>query len=282
MWEVKGNSTIVLIGSMLALWLSLVAPCLVKTQIRYLEGNSFVVKIGDVDIWIDPVLSGNLDFGMPALYSGKKRLVDNDKELDAFKNTADVVLITQGFDDHAHTPTLQKLRTIRPDIPYVVPTSAVKILRECNIPEKKISVMSPMQKLLISKDIELVATSGALLGPPWKKKENGYILRKTPSSSSPSSSFPSIYIEPHCMYDENELAKYACDVVITPIVRQSLPAFELVGGGEKALKLASVLKGNRVNLNASILMSASLTNIIHFIQMTSLHVSCVLSCIVYS
>ena len=204
-----------------------------------------MIEIGAVSVWIDPILSGNLDFGVPALYSGKKCSVDNDKELGKFQKNADVVLITQGFDDHAHSPTLRKLNALRPDIPYIVPSSAVQILKECDIDEEKMTIMSPSQKILLFKEIELIATTGALLGPPWKKKENGYIIRQKSVSFTSSSSFPAIYIEPHCMYDEVELAKYNCDIVITPVVGQSLPAFELVAGGEKALKLASILKGTR-------------------------------------
>jgi len=89
----------------------------------------------------------------------------------------------------------------------------------------------------------LVTTNGALLGPPWAQKENGYIIR--PASTS-KKSFPSIYYEPHCMYDKQELSQYQADVVITPVVSQELPAFTLVAGGEKALDLAKVLKAKYV------------------------------------
>ena len=187
-------------------------------------------------------MSGNLDFGIPALYSGKKRLVDDDKELRDFQKNADVVLITQGFDDHAHMPTLKKLKSLRPDISYVVPSSAVKILNKCGVGNDKLIVMAPRQKQLLSKDVELIATTGALLGPPWQKRENGYIIRQSSSSSS-STTFPSVYIEPHCMFDERELVNYVSDIVITPVIGQSLAAFDLVAGGKKALKLASLLQG---------------------------------------
>jgi hypothetical protein len=43
------------------------------------------------------------------------------------------------------------------------------------------------------------------------------------------------------MFDELELAQYKVDVVITPVVSQELPKFTLVAGGEKALRLASLL-----------------------------------------
>ena len=68
---------------------------------------------------------------------------------------------------------------------------------------------------------------GALLGPPWQQKENGYIIRPTIISKKV---FKSIYYEPHCMNDPEELANYEVDIVITPIVSQELPAFTLVAG----------------------------------------------------
>ena len=78
---------------------------------------------------------------------------------------------------------------------------------------------------------------GALLGPPWQQKENGYIIRPKTGNS-----FQSVYVEPHCMYDESELSCYQVDCVISPVVSQELPAFTLVAGGSKVLKLAQILK----------------------------------------
>ena len=75
--------------------------------------------------------------------------------------------------------------------------------------------------------IELTATSGALLGPPWQEKENGYLIRPyTPHKSSSGNNIviskkdkydPSkyeVYYEPHCMFDEQELSQYSADVSI--------------------------------------------------------------------
>jgi hypothetical protein len=39
----------------------------------------------------------------------------------------------------------------------------------------------------------VIATKGALLGPPWQMKENGYVIRPAASSSK---KFSSIYYEP--------------------------------------------------------------------------------------
>jgi L-ascorbate metabolism protein UlaG (beta-lactamase superfamily) len=48
------------------------------------------------------------------------------------------------------------------------------------------------------------------------------------------------------MYDEAELSRFKVDYVITPVVKQKLPAYTLVDGGEKALRLAEILKAKYV------------------------------------
>jgi L-ascorbate metabolism protein UlaG (beta-lactamase superfamily) len=212
-----------------------------KSYAKFLESNTWVFKFGDVQIFSDPVMS-QLDFGIPAVYRGNKRFIDEDAELQSAAQTSDLVLISQGFDDHAHRPTLLKLKSMRPDMAYVCPPSAVSILKGCGIGDEMITTLQHGQKYEVAKGktrVEILATSGALLGPPWQTKENGYIIRPAPGTSV---KFPSVYYEPHCMFDETELRRAApVDYVITPVVAQKLPRFTLVDGGEKALDLAKAL-----------------------------------------
>ena len=42
-------------------------------------------------------------------------------------------------------------------------------------------------------------------------KENGYLMRGPPRSSDGVNKYE-VYYEPHCMYDERELAQYKADV----------------------------------------------------------------------
>ena len=151
-------------------------------------------------------------------------------------------LISQSYDDHAHTPTLKKLAVMRPNMPYLVPPSAKALLISCGIPENMITTLLPGQKHEVKKGgsiVEILATNGALLGPPWQQKENGYVMRSSPASST---SFPSVYYEPHCMYDEIELKRIGhIDYVIAPVIAQKLPGYVLVDGGKKALDLAKLL-----------------------------------------
>lgn len=218
-------------------------------SVRYLETNAWVINLGQFEIAIDPVLYAPLDFGIPLLYSGQKRFIDGKRELNEISQSADYVLLSQGLDDHAHRPTLTKLSTMRPTMPYIAPPSAVAVLKSCGIDNRYISAIAPGQKIKLEKAgdvLEISATTGALVGPPWQANENGYILRLYSSSLLGTKSC-SIYYEPHCMYDPAELARLApVDYVITPIVSQQLPFFTLVDGGPKALRLVEILKAKAV------------------------------------
>jgi len=143
----------------------------------------------------------------------------------------------------------------------------------------------------------VTATSGALVGPPWQRRENGRraprcqaatpldryskavarpplrmetrsqsrgpadaadALRLTYSLPPPSAALlgagtcsapcrraaaPSLYLEPHVEFDEDELRAFApVDAVITPTRGQALPGFELVHGPAAAVRLVETLR----------------------------------------
>jgi L-ascorbate metabolism protein UlaG (beta-lactamase superfamily) len=223
-----------------------------KLLLTYLEINGFVLTANGVTILIDPVLEGPLDFGIPQFYTGKKKNLSSTDLVESLP-PIDCILITQGLDDHAHARTLKKLASdSRFDgVPIVAPPSAkgaleasgmlrassVRFLRhgERTTVQSRDNGSSPLGR------IDVRATSGALVGPPWQTRENGYILRPSVSSTTGTAA-PSIYIEPHVEFQELELRGEApIDVVITPIVGQRLPILDLVYGPEQAVKLVNVL-----------------------------------------
>ena len=54
---------------------------------------------------------------------------------------------------------------------------------------------------------------------------------------------PSLYLEPHVEFDEDELRAFApVDAVITPTRGQALPGFELVHGPAAAVRLVETLR----------------------------------------
>jgi hypothetical protein len=51
------------------------------------------------------------------------------------------------------------------------------------------------------------------VGPPWSKRQNGYVLRETCASPA------SLYYEPHCDFDAGSLRQAGpVDVVVTPVM----------------------------------------------------------------
>ena len=65
--------------------------------------------------------------------------------------------------------------------------------------------------------------TGALVGPPWSKRENGFVLSETRTNGI------RLYYEPHCDYDEAAVAKIGkVDAVVTPANSQVLVTFPLV------------------------------------------------------
>ncbi len=65
--------------------------------------------------------------------------------------------------------------------------------------------------------------SGALVGPPWSKRENGFVLSETQADGI------RLYYEPHCDYDEAAVTQIGkVDAVVTPANSQVLINFPLV------------------------------------------------------
>ena len=65
--------------------------------------------------------------------------------------------------------------------------------------------------------------AGALVGPPWSKRENGFIFKETVPNGI------SLYYEPHCDYQESTYdGVESVDAIITPVVDQLLAGYPLV------------------------------------------------------
>lgn len=71
--------------------------------------------------------------------------------------------------------------------------------------------------------LEQMPVAGALVGPPWSKRENGFIFTETQVDGV------SLYYEPHCDYQEDTFRDVpSVDAVVTPVVDQLLVAYPLV------------------------------------------------------
>ncbi|KAE8100757.1 hypothetical protein FH972_018620 [Carpinus fangiana] len=202
-------------------------------KLTYLEGNSWLWEVAGLKILVDPILVGNLDFGIPWLYDAAKKFLKNFQLSDLPE--IDCLLITQSLDDHCHLKTLKPLSEKSPNLRVIATPNAKPLLDPLF---RNVTYLEPGQSSVIEarngSKVGVQATAGPVLGPPWQRPENGYLV------NSPQGQL-TLYYEPHCVYNNNFLEKERADIVITPVIKQLLPKFTLVSGQEEAVQLARVL-----------------------------------------
>ncbi|KAK1303078.1 hypothetical protein QJS10_CPB12g00437 [Acorus calamus] len=202
-------------------------------KLTYLEGNSWLWDFGGLNVLVDPILVGNLDFGIPWLYDAAKRFLKDFSLKDLPE--LDCLLITQSLDDHCHKKTLIPLSQMFPDLLVVATPNAEPILKSIF---RNVVYIEPGQYSEVGgkngSKINIQATTGPILGPPWQRPENGYLVTFLQSQLT-------LYYEPHCVYNLNS-GGIKADIVITPVIKQLLPSFTLVSGQEDAVRLAKILQ----------------------------------------
>jgi len=214
----------------------------------HLEVNGMIWQVpeADVSLVIDPIAS-ELNFGIPWGYRANKKILDERATLDAIvKANPTHCLLSQGLDDHTHLPTLAKLVTKLPNLKFLVAPSASEKVASLGIDSSRITVLEPGRSFSLAKDVTIQATQGALVGPPWQARENGWLLN--------ISNDRSIYMEPHADVTDYALRGLRADVCILPVKEQSLgPSqlpnegrFKLVYGGSRALEIAQILQASVV------------------------------------
>ena len=184
---------------------------------------------------------------------------------------ADVILLSQGWEDHSHRPTL---RALPKDIPVVASPAAAEVAASLGFKDvtslrdgARTAVM-PRGRGRGGQDwgrgreegreggggagVTVRATAGALVGPPWSEREAGFIISEREDEergatvgggSGVGGGGMRVYYEPHCSYDASSLAAAArlvggrVDVAITPVRSVDVMGFPLVNGGEAAADL---------------------------------------------
>uniref|UniRef100_A0A0D9Y1Y2 Metallo-beta-lactamase domain-containing protein n=1 Tax=Leersia perrieri TaxID=77586 RepID=A0A0D9Y1Y2_9ORYZ len=220
-------------------------------KLTYLEINSWVWEVGGWRILVDPILAGNLDFGAPWLFDAAKKRLKSLGVDEVLQSSVDLLLITQSLDDHCHARTLSQIAAAAPDLPVLTTPNARPILAA--LPFRHVTYLQPgdTHHYMLpgegrSFSLRILATPGPVLGPPWQRPENGYILTLLQQQE-----IMSLYYEPHCVYDrsffDNRQQQLGADVVITPVVKQLLPGnFPVVAGQEDAVELARMLRARYV------------------------------------
>jgi len=192
--------------------------------LTWLDSNSWLIEIGSKQILIDPWLVGPLVFGnLPWLFKGE-RLTPR-----TIPENVDLIVLSQGLEDHAHPETLKQLDK---NIPVVASATAAKVVQELGY--SQIITLDHGHTYSFDNSIEIRAVPGSLVGPTLV--ENGYILKDLSTGNT-------IYYEPHGNHSEKIKEFAPIDVVISPVINLNLPLVgPIIKGNESALQVAQWLQ----------------------------------------
>lgn len=192
-------------------------------QLTYLDSNSWLIEMAGKRILLDPWLVGSLVFGNATwLFKG-----DRPKDR-AIPENIDLILLSQGLEDHAHPPTLKALDK---QLPVVGSPNAAKVVQGFGY--ETIHPLKHGEKITLDQ-LEILAVKGSPVGPTTL--ENGYLLKDLTTGKT-------LYYEPHG-YHAPELKQYApVDVVVTPLINLTLPLVgAVIKGQQSALQVCDWLQ----------------------------------------
>ena len=188
---------------------------MVVMNLTYFDSNSWLIEIDARRILLDPWLVGELTFSDASwLFRGKK---NNPQPI---PEDIDLILLSQGLEDHAHPPTLKKLDK---QIPVVASPNAAKVVKELGY--TTVTTLNHEESFKLGENVLIKAVPGSPIGPTLT--ENGYIIKGLNSDKS-------IYYEPHGYHDKSLKEIAPIDVIITPIISLKLPIIGAAIKGQNA------------------------------------------------
>ena len=192
-------------------------------NLTYLDSNSWLIEIDGKRILLDPWLVGDLVFNNQAwLFKSTKN------HPQPIPQNIDLILLSQGLEDHAHPPTLKKLDH---DLPVVASPNAAKVVKKLGY--TNVTSLAHGEDFQLGEQIEIKAVPGSPIGPTLT--ENGYIIKGIKSGKS-------IYYEPHGNHSDTLQEVAPIDVIITPLIGLKLPIVgAVIKGQEAALKVCQQL-----------------------------------------
>lgn len=189
----------------------------------WLDSNSWLLELGNKRILLDPWLVGALTFGNQNwLFKGERRTPHQIPE------QIDLILLSQGLEDHAHPETLKKLDK---NIPVVGSPGAAKVAQSLGYTQ--VRSLEHGMTYSLDNQVEILAVPGSPIGPTTL--ENGYILKDLATENT-------VYYEPHGYHSQTLKELAPIDVVITPLINISLPVVgPIIRGQQTALDLAKLV-----------------------------------------
>lgn len=197
-------------------------------EVTWLDSNSWLITLGGQRILLDPWLVGELVFGQqPWLFKGEH------SQSRPLPEAIDLILLSQGLEDHAHPPTLKALDRA---IPVVGSPSAAKVAESLGY--SQVTALDHGETFSLNQRVTIKAIPGSPVGP--LVVENGYVLRDI---SGDRESGASLFYEPHGFHRPELKQEGPVDVVITPVLDLALPLVGPIIRGQKgALELVDWLR----------------------------------------
>ena len=192
--------------------------------LTWLDSNSWLLEIGGKRILVDPWLVGSLTFGnLDWFFKGSR------PQERPIPENIDLILLSQGLEDHAHPPTLKQLDR---NIPVVASPNAAKVVQQLNYTQ--VTTLAHGETFTLNQSVEIKATPGSLVG--LNLVENGYLLKELETGFT-------LYYEPHGNHSATLKEIASVDVVITPLIDAALPLVgSIIRGNKYALEVAQWLQ----------------------------------------
>ena len=183
--------------------------------LTYFDINSWLIELDETRILLDPWLVGDLTFNNASWFF---KVTKNN--VYPIPENVDLILLSQGLEDHAHPPTLKELDH---NIPVVASLNAEKVVQKLGY-----STIIPVaygESYTIKDKVQIKAFL-----------KNGYLIRSLESGKT-------LYYEPHGYHSQEIKTTESIDVVITFLINLKLPLLGAVIKGQKtALELCQAIK----------------------------------------
>lgn len=192
--------------------------------LTWLDNNSWLIEMGERRILLDPWLVGPLVFSnLPWLFQGRHT------QAPPIPEHIDLILLSQGLEDHAHPETLSQLDR---SIPVVASANATKVVQALGY--SQITTLTPGGTYQVADRLTIQAVPGSPIGPLLI--ENGYVLTDPQTGRK-------LYYEPHGNHSPSLKDNASIDVIITPVVDLEIPLLgPIIKGSQSALEVVQWLK----------------------------------------
>lgn len=192
--------------------------------LTWLDSNSWLLEIGEKRILIDPWLVGSLIFSnLEWLFKGSR------SQERPIPDNIDLILLSQGLEDHTHPPTLKQLDH---SIKVVASPNAAKVVQQLGYTQ--VTVLPHGETFTLDNQVEIKAFPGSPIGPTLV--ENSYLLKELESGLT-------VYYEPHGYHSPQLQQAAPIDVVITPFIDMTLPLLgPIIKGKNSSLEVVKSLK----------------------------------------